>query len=76
MQSFDYRYHRVSINSSQIRLNRDGSFTVVVSAENPGLPNWVGTAGRREGIVFCRWLLADEKPEKLPCRVTRIDSLG
>ncbi len=75
MQSFDYRYNCVSINGSQTRLNQDGSFTVIVSAQDPGTPNWVGTAGHDEGIVFCRWLLAEEKPEKPACRLARIEAL-
>jgi hypothetical protein len=75
MQSFDYRYNCVSINGSKVKLNPDGSFTVVVSAEDPGLHNWVGTAGHNEGMMFCRWLLAGEKPGRPVCRLARIDEL-
>jgi hypothetical protein len=26
--------------------------------------NWISTAGYDEAILFCRWLLAEEMPEK------------
>ncbi len=76
MQSYDYRYHRVSLNSGQIQLETDGSYTVIVSPEDPGVPNWVGTAGHREGILFCRWLLAKSSPEKPECSVVRLEQIA
>lgn len=73
MQSLDYRYHRVSLNSSEIAFEPDGSFTLVVARRDPGMPNWLDTAGHREGFVFCRWLQADALPEQPAARVVRLD---
>ena len=64
MQSLDYRYHRVSLNHAQVALEPDGSFRLVVAHRDPGMPNWIETAGHREGVVFCRWLQADTLPEQ------------
>ena len=75
MQSFDARYHQVSLNSAQAALNPDGSWTVYVSKEDPGLGNWVGTAGHQDGLVFCRWLLSEEFPEKPTASVTTMANL-
>jgi hypothetical protein len=72
MQSLDYRYHRVSLNHSQIQLQPDGLFRIVVAHRNPGMPNWIETAGHREGVVFCRWLQADTLPEQPTSRVIRL----
>ncbi len=72
MQSLDYRYHRVSLNASEIAFEPDGSFTLVVSHRDPGMPNWLDTAGHREGVVFCRWLQADAPPEQPVSRVIRL----
>jgi hypothetical protein len=72
MQSLDYRYHRVSLNSAEIAFEPDGSFNLVVAARDPGMPNWLDTAGHREGVVFCRWLQADELPEQPTSRVVRL----
>ncbi len=73
MQSLDYRYHRVSINDAQAVLEPDGSFSVVVAHRDPGVPNWIGTAGHREGLVFCRWLQAEEAPEQPASTVARLE---
>jgi hypothetical protein len=64
MQSLDYRYHRVSLNHAQVALEPDGSFRIAVAHRDPGLPNWIETAGHREGVVFCRWLQAEGLPEQ------------
>jgi hypothetical protein len=63
MQSLDYRHHRVSVNGTQAVLEPDGSFRVVIARADPGVPNWLDTAGHREGIFFCRWLQAERMPE-------------
>ncbi len=72
MQSLDYRYHRVSLNAAEIAFEPDGSFRLVVAPRDPGMPNWLDTAGHREGIVFCRWLQADELPPQPTARVIRL----
>jgi hypothetical protein len=75
MQSLDYRYHRVSINRDEIVCEADGSFRVVLAHRNPGVPNWIETAGHREGIVFCRWLQAEAPPEQPTSTVVRLVDL-
>ena len=72
MQSLDYRWHRVSLNAAEIAFEPDGSFKLVVAHRNPGLPNWLDTAGHREGVVFCRWLQADALPEQPTTRLVTI----
>jgi len=75
MQSLDYRYHRVSLNGTQVRYESDGSWRVVVAHRDPGLPNWLTPAGHRSGLFFCRWLQADELPEQPVCRVVSLSDL-
>jgi len=75
MQSLDYRYHRVSLNQAQATLGADGSFRVVLAHRDPGVPNWISTAGRREGLVFCRWLQADVLPPQPTSEVVTLDRL-
>jgi len=48
--------HRTgSLNKAQSEANRDGSYTYVVSAVDPGVHNWVDTCGTHEGILTLRW---------------------
>jgi len=72
MQSLDYRYHRVSLNHAEIVFEADGSFRLVVAQRDPGMPNWLDTAGHREGVVFCRWLQSDPLPEQPTSRVVTL----
>jgi hypothetical protein len=44
-----------SLNKAQSLPNRDGSYTYVVSAVDPGVHNWVDTSGMHEGILTLRW---------------------
>ncbi len=75
MQSLDYRYHRVSLNGAQAVLEADGSFRVVIAQRDPDLPNWLDTAGHRDGLFFCRWLQAEELPAHPTCEVVPLASL-
>lgn len=73
MQSLDYRYHRVSINHAQAVLESDGSWRVVIAHRDPGVANWLDTAGHREGLFFCRWLQAGGFPEQPTCVVMPVE---
>jgi hypothetical protein len=75
MQSLDHRYHRVSVNHEQATLAPDGSFRVVVAHRDPGLPDWLDTAGHGEGLVFCRWLQAETPPEQPRSTIVPLDDL-
>ena len=62
MQSTNYRDFPVCINSGTAVAEADGSFVVHLS-HRPAERNWISTAGYREGILFARWLLAEEMPD-------------
>lgn len=64
MQSMDYKNHTVCINREQAKANADGSFTIYLSHKKMDVDNCIETAGYKEAILFCRWLLADELPEQ------------
>jgi hypothetical protein len=75
LHTYDYRYERVTINGGQTAYEPDGSWTIVVSPRDPGVPNWVSTAGRRRGLVWLRWFLPDETPKALATRVVALSEL-
>ena len=43
----------------------------LVSARDPGQPNWLSTAGHARGVMFFRWFLASETPATPTARVER-----
>jgi hypothetical protein len=74
MESLDYRYHRIHVNRHSCRYRRDGSFRLVVAHEDPGLPNWLETAGHSAGTMTLRWVKAEHHP-KPATRVVKLSEL-
>ena len=77
MESLDYRHHRVCINRSSAKAEADGSLRVIVSHSDPGHPNWIETAGHREGTMTWRWYRLKEEAEPVEprCRVSKLVDL-
>ncbi len=44
-----------SLNQAQARPNPDGTITYVISAEDPGIWNWLDTNGIDGGMYAIRW---------------------
>ncbi|WP_336820155.1 hypothetical protein [Gordonia sp. MMO-8] len=57
--SLDYVNHQTSLNSAQAQVDPDGNIRLVISANNPGVANWIETTGRRRGILQFRWQRTD-----------------
>jgi hypothetical protein len=77
MESLDYRYFHICINKAGASYNPDGSVTVVITHHNPGVPNWIETAGHTEGTMCWRWyrLLPGENPVTPNCRLIQTEDL-
>ncbi|WFD34528.1 hypothetical protein MCUN1_001369 [Malassezia cuniculi] len=56
----------ISYNNKQARANSDGSYTFVLSKNDPGVYNWLNTTGRPEGTLMPRFqgLPASDKGAK------------
>ncbi len=54
MESLDYRYHDIHTNKHLAHYEADGSIRLVVAHEDPGLPNWLETAGHTSGTMCFR----------------------
>jgi hypothetical protein len=74
MESLDYRYLPVCVNKHTARYNRDGSVTFVIAAEDPGIGNFLDTAGHVSGTMLLRWTEAKSHPVPT-CRVVPLASL-
>jgi Protein of unknown function (DUF1214) len=69
-ESMDRRFHRSHINKHTAVLDADGGVTAVIAHRDPGVPNWLDTAGHRLGHFAMRWVRAVEHvdPETRLCR--------
>ena len=44
-----------SLNNSQAKVNQDGTYTFILSVNDPGVFNWLDPSGLSEGILTLRW---------------------
>jgi len=74
--SFDYKTRQNSLTTGQARVSGDGMYRFVVSATDPGVPNWLDTGGHREGFMFLRWQgLTGPVPSQPETQVVRLADL-
>jgi hypothetical protein len=53
--SIDSVHHTASRNMAQVDPNPDGTYTFVIAPRDPGVRNWIDSAGLHEGVFFVRW---------------------
>jgi hypothetical protein len=75
MQTFEYRSRTSSVNQSQLQLEADGGYRIVIAHSDPGVPNWLDTGGHAKGTIFWRFLLPATDPHKPECDVVPLGSL-
>ena len=57
--SIPYISSSTSLNNTQAIPNKDGNYTYVIAAHDPGVHNWLDTRGISEGTLFIRWQYLD-----------------
>ncbi len=55
-ETTDWINNQSSLNDAQARIDADGVLRVVVSASDPGVTNWLDTAGYPRGLLQARWV--------------------
>ncbi len=61
-ESPDFANRQTSLNGAQAHVDADGKVRIVVSARDPGVQNWIDTAGRRRGRLPFRWIWSKDAP--------------
>ena len=61
-ETIDYANHQSSLNGHQAVIDSDGVFRAVLAHEDPGVANWLDTAGHRQGPAIFRWVSAESAP--------------
>ncbi len=62
MESLEFRYHTINTNGALAAAEPTGRVRLIVAHQDPGLSNWIDTAGHDNGILMWRWVGADEYP--------------
>ena len=52
-----------SLNGHQAKIDSDGRFRAVISIGDPGIANWLDTAGYHRGTMIGRWFGCSSHPE-------------
>lgn len=61
-QTTDSYNNHSSLNDFQSQPDKDGVLRMVVSAKDPGVPNWLDTAGHPLGVIQGRWTDCNSRP--------------
>jgi hypothetical protein len=54
LDSGDFASRQTSLNHMQVHVDADGKVRLAVGAADPGVPNWIDTEGRPEGMLVFR----------------------
>lgn len=71
LESLDFTRHTVSVNHHTARPGRDGVVRAVIAHSDPGVPNWLDTAGHRRGCIIARQV-GTATPDDPRCRVVKL----
>ncbi len=61
-ETIDWYNNQSSLNDAQSHVDTDGVLRIVVSAKDPGVPNWLDTAGHPIGFIQGRWTECNAQP--------------
>jgi hypothetical protein len=61
-ETIDWYNNHSSLNDAQSLPDSDGTLRIVVSAKDPGVANWLDTAGYATGVIQGRWFQCDSQP--------------
>jgi hypothetical protein len=75
METLDYVRHQSTLNCHTAQLETDGSVRFVIAHRDPGVPNWLDTAGHQRGTVGVRWVGSDVTDVLPATRVVKVSAL-
>jgi hypothetical protein len=74
-ETIDYARHQSSLNGHQATVDEDGVLRVVMAHQDPGVANWLDTAGHSAGPVILRCVRTESAPVP-ETRVVRFDNIA
>jgi len=74
-ETIDYGRHQSSLNGQQVNVDDDGLVRLVVAHKDPGVANWLDTAGHSAGPVIMRYVRTESAPVPA-ARVVHFDEVA
>lgn len=62
LETINYARHQSSLNGHQAVIDSDGVFRAVLAGSDPGVANWVDTAGHSNGAMILRCVRTETAP--------------
>lgn len=53
--TLDWMNRHSQVNGFSAKLDKDGKFRAVISAKDPGVPNWLDVVDHKSGMIVGRW---------------------
>ncbi len=75
LESYDYFRTQTHVTNETGVKNSDGSMTIVIAQEDPGVPNWLDCGSRLEGYSILSWILAGEQVPDPECKIVSLDDV-
>ena len=75
-EAFELNDRITTRNDRQMWIGDDGRVRAVVSHTDPGVPNWLDTGGRREGLLMLRWFWPTGDAPSPSARVVDAGAVG
>lgn len=72
-ETTDWHNNHSALNDTQAPVDKDGQLRFVVSARDPGVLNWMDTAGHPQGAIQGRWTGCDSQPIPVVTKVKFAD---
>ncbi|MFA7268331.1 MAG: hypothetical protein WC073_03185 [Sterolibacterium sp.] len=69
----DWMNRQSTLNGHAAKVDKDGMLRIVISAQDPGVPNWLDNAGYEKGMICARWQKCDIYPEHTTRKVKTAD---
>lgn len=73
-ETIHYGHHQSSLNAHQAVVDSDGILRVVVAGRDPGVANWLDSAGHSNGAMILRCVRTETAP-KPSTRVVKFDQI-
>src|SRR5208282_5258705 len=73
-ETIHYGRHQSSLNAHQLAVDSDGLVRVVLCGEDPGVANWLDTAGHSNGPIILRCVRTKTAPTP-GARVVSFDNI-
>ena len=75
MESLDYASRQTSLNHSNTHVDADNRIRYIISNSDPGVSNWLDTAGWSEGSFCIRWTQCSSYPTGIKARVIEMTDI-